>query len=726
MTFRRQITPKPLPAALGPLLRFIRSPAPLAYRSFPTAGPHASRRGMAGARESSPERERWYELRGGRRCVLPYTHSFTTHSKGRWVGRRVFEVMREEMQCDTAYLDEAARAGRLTLNGKPCHAAAVFAHGDKLVHVVSRAEPSVPGAPIVLLREDDDLLVLHKPAGVPVHHAGRYRRNTVIEILQYERPDLQLGNVLGSRGGLHVLHRLDRQVSGVLLLPRTPTAADELRAALERGCMRKLYLARVRGIIPAGSTVTVSMPIRVTSAHGTTTSACSLDGKPAQTHLRSLACDEASCTSLVLAEPFTGRMHQIRLHLAHVHHPIANDSTYCIDADRTHRSQCDGSHTVAPTLPLKRPYDEAEADKHSDERNGRSGDGSGRTCGTIGGKGNPGDGQSFTAGEQPSTASSGAESELAADEMWLHSWSYACNTHTRSFEATAPAPEWTRVFAPLPTASDLLNDCVLLSSERGQRLLLDCAPADRRAYDLLWPQFERQRGPTMCGPASLALVLRAAANESVRASLLEAAGKARSESRAGVAERIDEDDVLYAHVANASPETALSRVKVLERGMSLAEMEKLLVSLRMAPPPRRSSSGPHGTCSSAIRHAFAAGLREAGGCAQARCDDGPTAWDDLVRARESALEQLVADLRAAPRQFVVLNFHQGVLGHRPFGGHFSPLAAFHPSSDRYLILNVWPHTPPAWYDGSRLWAALLRTDDDSGMPRGWANVSNLP
>eukprot|EP00966_Prymnesium_polylepis_P205706 4766707-Prymnesium_polylepis.1 len=66
------------------------------------------------------QRSSWYTLVDGRRHVVPYTHAFASHTKGRWVGRCVFDVMVDEMQCSAEYLREASSAGRLTVNGVPC------------------------------------------------------------------------------------------------------------------------------------------------------------------------------------------------------------------------------------------------------------------------------------------------------------------------------------------------------------------------------------------------------------------------------------------------------------------------------------------------------------------------------------------------------------------------------------------------------------------------------
>ena len=181
---------------------------------------------------SAAERTSWYEVRDGRRHVVPYEHTYLSNAKGRWVGRRVLDVMLAEFPhiCDEAYLTAAMGAGRLRRNGVAVGAQDVFARGDRLSHTVIRDEPSVPHADVEVLHEDDGLLVINKPAGVPVHHAGRFRRNTLVEILQLRHPP---------PGHLHVLHRLDRQTSGVLFLPKRPAEAAALSEAMRESRLRK-------------------------------------------------------------------------------------------------------------------------------------------------------------------------------------------------------------------------------------------------------------------------------------------------------------------------------------------------------------------------------------------------------------------------------------------------------------------------------------------------------
>jgi len=100
----------------------------------------------------------------------------------------------------------------------------------------------------------------------------------------------------------------------------------QLGICLEKGLVEKRYIARVVGEFP--SLLTAREPIRMRTAHGRTVCDCHATGKESLTHFRALGFDTASATTLVLCLPRTGRSHQIRLHLQHVGHPIANDPLY--------------------------------------------------------------------------------------------------------------------------------------------------------------------------------------------------------------------------------------------------------------------------------------------------------------------------------------------------------------------------------------------------------------
>jgi 23S rRNA-/tRNA-specific pseudouridylate synthase len=125
-----------------------------------------------------------------------------------------------------------------------CRAAPRRGRGD-------RHEPPVSAERVSVLHDAGDLVVVNKPASLPIHPGGRYRRNTLVAVLAKEHglPDL------------HPVHRLDRLTSGVLLLARSARAADRVRVEFERGAVRKLYLARVAGRFPAAG-MTVDQPLR--------------------------------------------------------------------------------------------------------------------------------------------------------------------------------------------------------------------------------------------------------------------------------------------------------------------------------------------------------------------------------------------------------------------------------------------------------------------------------
>ena len=655
------------------------------------------------------DRSAWYEIRDGRRMVRPYHHSFTSFAKRRWVGRRVLDVMADEfpMQCTEAYLAAAMSSQRLLLNGAAVRPEDTFRDGDKLEHIVVREEPSVPASPIQLLHCSEDLLVIDKPAGVPVHHAGRFRRNSLVEILQAERPEMRLADGGGARGGIHVLHRLDRQTSGVLLLPRTAASAAELGGLMQSGRLRKQYVARVRGQMPPASELVVREPVRVRSAHGATSCDCHADSKPACTRLRVLGYDVESDTSLLLCEPVTGRTHQIRLHARHLGHPVANDVVYGAPSAET---PPDGAAPAADAPPA------AAAPTAEVTRGSAAEGGTAKRARREGGRSAPG-ADAAKAAKAAKAAEAAEAAEAEAEELWLHARSYSCDEPAPGapgFHYEAPLPSWAAPFLPLPphafaplpatppaspgpapsaaasaeasaeasggasggaaaaaAAAAETGAVVALASTEGQQLLQSCTADDRAPFDALWRAFARQVGRTMCGPASLAMVLRSYPSAMVSAD-----------------DGWEEGDVL----GTVGAEMA---AKMRRCGMTLPEMAEVATGIveGVAAHPHHLHHQP---CT-------------AGG------DDASAGSDDTL------LAPLLAALRA-PGSRVLLNYHMTTAGQPPFGGHFSPLAAYHASSRRFLVLDVWPDTEPCWLEAGRLCAAMRAVDNESGKPRGWVHI----
>ncbi len=176
-------------------------------------------------------------------------------------------------------------------------------------------------APLRLLWRDEHLVALYKPAGWLVHRTGLDAGETRI-VLQRLRDQL----------GRHVypVHRLDKGTCGVLLMALSPACARALTDAFAAQQVRKHYLALVRGWAPAQALV--DHPLRPDDAppDAPEQSAITRLNCLAQLELPA-ACDPRFATtraSLVLAQPLTGRRHQIRRHLKHIAHPILGDATH--------------------------------------------------------------------------------------------------------------------------------------------------------------------------------------------------------------------------------------------------------------------------------------------------------------------------------------------------------------------------------------------------------------
>lgn len=269
---------------------------------------------------------------GGVSRVAPYFKEFQANCKHRWLGRRVVDVLADEFNAyNHDYWVAAAKDGRLRINGAQFDPEYCFNHMDTLVHTVHRHEPPVRYE-VEIVHLGDDMLVVNKPASVPVHPCGRYQFNSIVHLLARRH---------GIDGALPV-HRLDRLTSGILVLALNSKSARAITARIEGREMRKVYLARVRGEFPLASpndtaSVTIDTrvvpdcikslgadysrsqwivsndPITCVSKKFSRYGVCHDKGKPSTTAFRRVSYN--GTTSVVLCYPITGRTHQIRIHL---------------------------------------------------------------------------------------------------------------------------------------------------------------------------------------------------------------------------------------------------------------------------------------------------------------------------------------------------------------------------------------------------------------------------
>jgi 23S rRNA pseudouridine1911/1915/1917 synthase len=182
-----------------------------------------------------------------------------------------------------------------------------------------REEPEVPDASFDVAYEDDHLLVIDKPPGVVVHPARGHRAGTLVQALE--------GRVAGGddprRPG--IVHRLDRDTSGLLVVARTEDAHAALKDMLRRREVTREYLGLVEGR-PAARSGTIDAPLGRDRRVRTRISTDSDDPRPAITHFETEDVFEGFTLLRVRLE--TGRTHQIRAHLLAIGHPVAGDPEY--------------------------------------------------------------------------------------------------------------------------------------------------------------------------------------------------------------------------------------------------------------------------------------------------------------------------------------------------------------------------------------------------------------
>lgn len=236
-------------------------------------------------------------------------------------GRRVDQVLAEVFhQYSRSRLQQWIREGRVRINGVSMRPRDKVVGGEMVeINALFTDETPWEGEdlPLDIVYEDDALLVINKPAGVVVHPAAGHHRGTLVNALLHHAPEL----AKVPRGG--IVHRLDKDTSGLMVVARTLESHTYLVEQIQARRVQREYQALVYGEVVSGGRIEAPVgrhPVQRQRMAVTDT------GKAAATQYRVL--ERFKGFTLIRAVLETGRTHQIRVHMAHIRHPVVGDPVY--------------------------------------------------------------------------------------------------------------------------------------------------------------------------------------------------------------------------------------------------------------------------------------------------------------------------------------------------------------------------------------------------------------
>lgn len=254
----------------------------------------------------------------------------------------------------------AVQQGRVLVDGEPARVSLRLRGGEEVVVVASpvrprsEEDPEPEDIPLEVLHEDADIVVVNKPAGMVVHPAAGNWTGTLVNALLYRYRDTALP---GDPGRAGIVHRLDKETSGVIVVARNVRAHEGLSAQFRDRSIRKRYRSIVRGRL--AEAMDIDLPVGRHPKDRKRMTTTPRQGRTAFTHVEPVRALNGA--TLVDAYPRTGRTHQIRVHLAARGLPILADSVYGgrdnrLDAVLREASARIGRHALhAAELALRHP-----------------------------------------------------------------------------------------------------------------------------------------------------------------------------------------------------------------------------------------------------------------------------------------------------------------------------------------------------------------------------------
>lgn len=279
------------------------------------------------------------------------THTFTLDSPGERLDKALSVAMPD---LSRAQWQKLLKDGSVLVNGRSAKASLVLVGGEQIqANIPTPAETELlPEAiPLDIRYEDDDILLINKPAGMVVHPAAGHTQGTLVNAVLAHCPNLP---GVGGEKRPGIVHRLDKETSGLMLVAKNDKALRFLQTQFKKRTIQKVYLALVEGHVQPPEAI-IDAPIgrdpRQRKRMSVITSG-SAHSRPSQTHYQTSGY--YGDFTLLTCKPLTGRTHQIRVHLAYLNYPIVGDTVY---GRRKQRVPLNRHFLHAAELTFKRPSD---------------------------------------------------------------------------------------------------------------------------------------------------------------------------------------------------------------------------------------------------------------------------------------------------------------------------------------------------------------------------------